>query len=106
MNFSVILCAAIDWSKVGIVLGLIAGVAIVLAVAILIVTKVCHIQEDEKVLKVIEHLAGANCGGCGYSGCEGFAKGLCSGKACLNDCKVTSNEEKAKIAQIANVAVV
>ncbi len=103
MNLSVILCAAIQWDKVGIVLGLIAGVAIVLAVAILIITKLCHIQEDEKVLKVIEHLAGANCGGCGYSGCEGFAKGLCSGKACLNDCKVTSNDEKAKIAQIANL---
>lgn len=98
-----LLSAAINWASVGIVLGLIAGIAIVLAIAILIVTNVCHIQEDEKVLKVIEHLAGANCGGCGFSGCEGFAKGLCSGNACLNDCKVTSNEEKAIIAQIANV---
>ena len=45
MNLSVILCAAIQWDKVGIVLGLIAGVAIVLAVAILIITKLCHIQD-------------------------------------------------------------
>ena len=49
-----LLCASIQWDKVGIVLGLIAGIAVLLAVAILIVTKVCHITEDEKVLKVLD----------------------------------------------------
>ena len=94
------LSASIQWDKVGLVLGLIAGLAVVLAIAILIVTKVCHIQEDEKVLKVLDLLAGANCGGCGYSGCEGFAKGLCSGAAGINDCKSTSNANKKVIAEL------
>ena len=52
MDLTVLLSASIQWGKVGIVLGLIAGIAILLAVAILIVTKVCHITEDEKVLNV------------------------------------------------------
>ena len=82
-----LISAAIQWNKVGLVLGIIAGLAIVFAVLILIVTKVCHIEEDEKVVQILEHLAGANCGGCGHSGCEGFAKCLACGKASLNDCK-------------------
>jgi Na+-translocating ferredoxin:NAD+ oxidoreductase subunit B len=101
-----LLNASVQWNKVGLVLGLIAGLAVVLTVAILIVTKVCKIKEDETLLKVIENLAGANCGGCGYSGCEGFAKGLCSGKACLNDCKSTSIENKKIIAELTGVEFV
>ncbi len=95
--------AAIEWSKVGIVLGIIAGLAIIFSILIIIVTKVCHIEEDEKVLKILENLAGANCGGCGHTGCEGFAKSLAEGKACLNDCKATGNDAKAIIAQISGI---
>jgi electron transport complex protein RnfB len=95
--------AAVNWAKVGIVLGIVAGLAVLFAVLILVVTKVCKIKEDEKVLKILENLAGANCGGCGHTGCEGFAKSLAEGKACLSDCKVTSNEAKAVIAKIAGI---
>ncbi len=100
---NILIARAVNWASVGIVLGIIAGLAIVFAVLILIVTKVCHVHEDEKVLKILEHLAGANCGGCGHTGCEDFAKCLACGKAQLNDCKATANEEKAIIAQIADI---
>ena len=99
-----ILAKAVNWTSVGIVLGIVAGLAVVFAVLILIVTKVCHVHEDEKVLKILEHLAGANCGGCGRTGCEDFAKCLACGKAELNECKATSNEDKAVIAEIAGLA--
>ena len=95
--------ASVNWKVFGIVLGLIAGIALVAAIAILIVTKLCHVHEDEKVLKILENLAGANCGGCGKSGCEDFAKCLACGKAQLSDCKATSNEAKAVIAEIAGI---
>ncbi len=91
---------AVQWNKVGLVLGIIAGIAILLGIAILIVTKLCHINEDEKVLNILSNLAGANCGGCGHSGCEGFAKALAEGKAKLSDCKVTSDDAKKIICQI------
>ena len=83
-----------------IVLGTIGLIA---AVVLFLASKKFAVYEDPRIAQVSEVLPGANCGGCGFSGCEGFAKGLCSGKACLNDCKVTSNEEKAKIAEIANL---
>lgn len=95
--------ATVNWGKVGIVLGLVAGLAVIFAVLILIVTKVCRIKEDEKVIKILENLAGANCGGCGHTGCEGFAKSIAEGKANLSDCKATSNEAKAVIAKIAGL---
>ena len=59
-----ILCGSVNWASVGLVLGLKAGLAVVLTLLILLETKICQIQEDEKVVKVLEHLVGANCGGC------------------------------------------
>jgi Na+-translocating ferredoxin:NAD+ oxidoreductase RNF subunit RnfB len=100
---SILIARAVNWASVGVVLGIVAGLAVIFAVLILIVTKVCHVHEDEKVLKILEHLAGANCGGCGHTGCEDFAKCLACGKAELNDCKATSNEDKAAIAAIADL---
>ena len=97
------LCATVNWINVGIVLGIIALLAIVFAILILVVTKVCHIKEDEKVVKILENLAGANCGGCGHTGCEGYAKCLAKGEGNLSDCKVTSDEAKAIIAKIAGI---
>lgn len=98
-----LLCNSVNWASVGIVLGIIAGLAVLFGVLILVVTKICHVHEDEKVLQILEHLAGANCGGCGHTGCEDFAKCLACGKGSLNDCKATDNEQKAIIAQIANL---
>ena len=98
-----LLCDAVNWASVGIVLGIIAGLAVVFSILILVVTKICHVKEDEKVLKILENLAGANCGGCGKTGCEDFAKCLAKGEAELNDCKATSNEAKEIIAKIAGI---
>lgn len=103
MNFLTVMSRAIQWNSVFIVLGIVAGLAIVFSILILIVTKVCHIEEDQKVTEILSHLAGANCGGCGCSGCAGFAAKLACGEACLSDCNVTSKEEKAVIAQISGL---
>ena len=45
------------------------------AVAIMLgfASKIFYVEEDPKVEAVIEALPGANCGGCGYAGCEGYA---------------------------------
>lgn len=95
----------INFAEVGIVIGIFAGIAILLTALILIVSKVCKVEADEKMEEVLSHLAGANCGGCGCTGCEGFAKQLCSGESTLDSCHVTSSEEKEKIAAILGVTV-
>lgn len=97
------ICAAVRWATVGTVLGMVALLAIVFSALILIVSKVCKTKEDEKVRKIAENLAGANCGGCGHSGCEGFAKALASGSADLSACKVTSRSGREAICAILGV---
>ena len=78
------LLVAVQWDKVGIVIAIAAALALIFAILILVVSKFCAVKTDEKLAKITEHLAGANCGGCGYAGCEGFAQALLEGKAELS----------------------
>ena len=54
------------------VIGLIAGVLLSFA------SKVFAVQEDELYLDLRAELPGANCGGCGYAGCDDYAHALCN----------------------------
>lgn len=51
-----------------------------------IASKVFHVEEDPRVEAVLEALPGANCGGCGFAGCEGYAV------AVLNDPDMPPNK--------------
>ncbi len=105
MNFLVSLGTvdANTWKTVGIVAGILAGLALVIVTLILVVGKVFHVDMDEKVTHILENLAGANCGGCGCSGCAGFADKLARGEGDLSACHVTSPEKKAEIAAILGI---
>jgi len=54
-------------------IGLIAGVVLTIA------SKIMHVTVDEKVTKIAEKLPGANCGACGFAGCEDYANALVHG---------------------------
>ena len=43
--------------------------------------KIFHVEVDPKQEAVRECLAGANCGGCGYPGCDGYAAAVAAGQA-------------------------
>ncbi len=101
MNYN--LLQPINVGSVFTVIGIIAGIAVVLAVLIVLVSKLCFVKEDEKALAIKEKLSGANCGGCGYAGCADFAKALSEGKAEINSCSATSPENKSEIAKILGV---
>ena len=51
------------WISVGIVAGIFAGSAVLIGLLIIIVGKVFKVNVDEKITKILENLAGANCGG-------------------------------------------
>ena len=61
-------------------IGLIAGIGLSLA------SKFMAVPVDEKQEKIREALPGANCGACGYSGCDGYAAAIASGEAEPNLC--------------------
>ena len=56
-----------------IVLGLLALLA---AVILYVCSKKFAVYEDPRIAQVSECLPGANCGGCGYAGCNALADAL------------------------------
>ena len=66
--------------------------------------KVFHVEVDTREAAVRECLAGANCGGCGYPGCDGYAKAVAAGEAPTNKCVASGPEAAAKIAEIMGVS--
>lgn len=95
----------INWTSLAIAVGLMVGVSLVLGILIMVISKVCTVKEDPRVKEVTEHLAGANCGACGYAGCSGFAQALVDGNAKLDSCGQTTAENKIEISNILGVAV-
>lgn len=61
------------------------------------------VERDERIDEVRAKLSGANCGGCGYAGCDAFAEALVKGEATLDGCHSTPDEERAGIAEILGV---
>jgi electron transport complex protein RnfB len=45
-----------------------------------------EVKEDPRIKQVTQLLPGANCGACGYPGCEGFAKEILKGNAKPDSC--------------------
>jgi RnfABCDGE-type electron transport complex B subunit len=76
------------------VMGLLFGAGLAYA------SKVFAVEVDPKVPLVREALPGANCGACGYPGCDGFATAVVSGEGPLNGCPVGGSETAEKLAEI------
>ncbi len=50
------------------------SIGLLLALVLFLTAKAFHVEEDPRIDQVQEVLPGANCGGCGYPGCRGFAE--------------------------------
>lgn len=79
-------------------LGLVFGV--LLAVA----GKIFAVEVDPKETAVREVLAGANCGACGYPGCDGYAAAVAKGEAPVNACVPGGAAAAAAIGEIMGVS--
>ncbi len=61
------------------------------------------VYEDPNLGSVRDALPGANCGGCGFAGCDAFAAAVCEGKAKPNGCPVGGAESTQKISDILGI---
>lgn len=82
------------------IIGVVAGILLTVA------SKLLYVKTDETVEKITEALPGANCGGCGFSGCEGYAQAVAAGQAETNLCKPGGFEVTKSISEIMGVAAV
>ena len=55
-------------------------IALICAVLLTVSSIFFGVKEDERASAVRDCLPGANCGACGFSGCDGYAKALSEGK--------------------------
>ncbi len=52
------------------------AIGLLCAVMLVMAARFFAVEENEKIGQVRECLPGANCGACGYAGCDGYAKAL------------------------------
>ena len=81
------------------------GIGTVIGILLTVASKVFYVKTDETVSRISEALPGANCGGCGYSGCDGYAAAVASGEAPPDLCRPGGAETAGKIGQILGVEV-
>ncbi len=80
-----------------VVIGLIAGLILAL------VGKFFGVSGDERVEAVRDALPGANCGGCGFSGCDGFAEAVVNDGIDIIKCVAANGDTVKEIAAIMGV---
>lgn len=70
-----------DWNNVLLAATLFAALGLLFGVALAIASRLFAVKEDTRVSAITEALPGANCGGCGYSGCAAYAEAVVNGEA-------------------------
>ena len=80
---------------------LVAVIGLICAGLLVFASKVFHVAVDERVSLVREALPGANCGGCGYAGCDAYAGALVADESL--SCTLCSPGGAATAAQIAEI---
>ena len=78
---------------------------IVFAILLGVAAKVFAVEVDERIPLVRECLPGANCGGCGFPGCDGLAAAIVEGRAPVNGCPVGGAAAAEKVAKVLGVEV-
>ena len=82
-----------SWLVLGAVFGLVLAFA----------AKVFAVEKDPREEAIAGCLPGANCGGCGFPGCGGYAAAVAAGKAPANCCAAGGAAVAAKIGEIMGV---
>ncbi len=79
------------------------GLGLMMGALLAFASKIFAVKKDEKAEKIKEFLPGANCGGCGFSGCSAYAEAVSKGEAPVNKCSVGGAETAGKIAEVMGV---
>ena len=83
----------------------IGGIGVVAALGLGVAAKIFAVYVDPKILEVEEVMPGANCGGCGFTGCSAAAAAVVKGKAPANVCIAGGIEVAEAVAEIMGLSV-
>lgn len=77
-----------------------AGLGMLFGVLLSIASKAFAVKIDPKITEVLDALPGANCGACGFPGCEGLATAIANGEAPVNSCPIGGQKVADNVADI------
>ncbi|MCS7230584.1 MAG: RnfABCDGE type electron transport complex subunit B [Elusimicrobiota bacterium] len=74
--------------------------SVIIAILLGFAAKKFKVEEDPKKEYILSVLPGANCGACGYAGCEQYAEAIVKDNVEINLCRPGGDEVSKKIASI------
>ena len=84
-------------------IAILGGLGLVFGLVLAAASKVFYVETDPRLDLLNEALPGANCGGCGYAGCGGYAEAVLNGEAPIGKCASGGNECAQEMAAIMGV---
>ncbi len=84
---------------------IVGGLGLVCAVLLVVAAHFFRVEEEQLTKDIRECLPGANCGACGYTGCDGYAKALALGECEANLCVPGGKSTADKLADLLGVEV-
>ena len=75
-----------------IAIGILGGLGLIFGLVLAAASKVFYVEADPRLELLNECLPGANCGGCGYAGCAGYAEAVLEGRTEIGRCASGGNE--------------
>ncbi|HOV70085.1 MAG TPA: Fe-S cluster domain-containing protein [Clostridia bacterium] len=79
---------------------IVAGIGLAMGIILAVASAAFGVVKDEREQIIAEMLPGANCGGCGYSGCAAYAQAILSGETPPTLCAPGGSAVAQKIADL------
>lgn len=86
-----------------IAIAILGGLGLIFGLILAAASKVFYVETDPRLEQLNACLPGANCGGCGYAGCGGYAEAVLAGEAPIGKCASGGNECAQAMAAIMGV---
>ena len=90
-------------TEILIAIGILGGLGLIFGLVLAAASKMFYVETDPRLEQLNECLPGANCGGCGYAGCGGYAEAVLNGEAPIGRCNSGGNECAQAMAAIMGV---
>ena len=82
---------------------IVAGIGLLCGLLLAVASRLFAVRQDEKAVQLRAVLPGANCGACGYSGCDGYAAAMAKGEAAPGLCTPGGAETAAACGRLLGV---
>lgn len=91
--------SAIDLQAIWLPVVIGGGIALLLGLIILVTARFFAVEVDERLNRIKDILPGVNCGACGFSSCEAYARSMADGDENITKCPVGGAQTARELAQ-------